>query len=155
MFKLTKGVKVFTKLSIVLPCLVAMMPALASNPDAYQCRSRHDLVGPCWTVHGRLHVYNGSPSARIWPVGTHRLLGVQDQFFDGDEESAEPAELRRFGPGAYIYANFFVCPLTKSKPGVMQIVCISGAKHIRVERYLDDSGKSKVAWHKLPDTRKY
>jgi len=30
----------------------------------------------CYWTHGRLSVYNGSPSFRIWQVGTRHMLGV-------------------------------------------------------------------------------
>jgi hypothetical protein len=40
------------------------------------CSDRRDLVGACFTVRGRLSVYNGNPSVRIWPIGTTRLLGL-------------------------------------------------------------------------------
>src|SRR5260370_38874113 len=30
----------------------------------------------CYRTHGRLRVYNGHPSDRIWQIGTRRFLGV-------------------------------------------------------------------------------
>jgi hypothetical protein len=33
------------------------------------------------------------------------------------------------GPNCDVYADFLVCPFTKSKPGVMQRVCIESAKN--------------------------
>src|SRR5690348_17907438 len=30
----------------------------------------------CYWTHGRLMVYNGNPSFRIWKTGTRRILGV-------------------------------------------------------------------------------
>jgi hypothetical protein len=30
----------------------------------------------CYRTHGRLSVYNGSPSFRIWQIGTRHVLGV-------------------------------------------------------------------------------
>ena len=30
----------------------------------------------CHTVHGRMDLWNGAPTVRIWVIGTHRLLGV-------------------------------------------------------------------------------
>ena len=43
------------------------------------------------TVHGRLTYYNGTPSCRIWIVGTKRLLGVRQS---GDEVAYMPKGLR-------------------------------------------------------------
>jgi hypothetical protein len=31
---------------------------------------------PCRTVHGRMELWNGAPSVRIWVVGPKRVLGV-------------------------------------------------------------------------------
>src|SRR5229473_8064454 len=57
----------------------------------------------CYWTHGRLSVYNGNPSFRIWKIGTHRLLGVFNgpshfppriPSFDDDVFNPElPAEL--------------------------------------------------------------
>lgn len=46
----------------------------------------------CRTVRGRMFLSNGTPSVRIWIVGTHRVLGViqQDESF-GDL----PANIRQ------------------------------------------------------------
>ena len=30
----------------------------------------------CYWTHGRLSVYNGNPTLRLWKIGTHRMLGV-------------------------------------------------------------------------------
>src|SRR5438045_754398 len=30
----------------------------------------------CYWMHGRLSVYNGNPTFRIWQIGTHHILGV-------------------------------------------------------------------------------
>lgn len=143
--------EVTSNVAAVLIGLVIALPAFGATPDHYQCRTRHDLVGPCWTVHGRLSVYNGAPMARIWPIGTHRLLGVDDQILEPGFGFAAPKPLRdALNPDTEIFADFQACPLTKSKPGVMQLVCISGAKHIRVERVSDDGGDSKGTWEELP-----
>jgi hypothetical protein len=139
------------KFAAVFIGILVTLPAFSATSDHYQCKTRHDLVGPCWTVHGRLRVGNGTPSARIWPIGTHRLLGVMEQDFNNDEEFAAPAPLRQYGFDAQIFADFFVCPLTKTKPGVMQSVCISGAKHIRVDRFSNGGADSKDTWSQLPD----
>jgi len=40
------------------------------------CKNNPQIGGACFSVHGRLSAYNGAPSLRIWPIGTHRLLGV-------------------------------------------------------------------------------
>lgn len=136
---------------VVVVCVAAMASAIAAD-DSFKCKARNDLVGSCWKVHGRLRVGNGNPATRIWPIGTKRLLGVQDEDFGNDEESAEPAEIRKYGFTAQIFADFIVCPLTKEKPGEMQIVCISGAKNIHVEKWLDRNlNEIKPVWFTVPD----
>ncbi len=37
---------------------------------------QHGRRGACFRVHGRLDVWNGSPSIRLWQIGTHHMLGV-------------------------------------------------------------------------------
>lgn len=136
--------------------LLITLPAIGATPAPYQCKTRHDLVGPCWSVHGRLELYQGNPMARIWPVGTHRLLGVADEQFGNATHFAAPQEFRNLllNPSNIndrIYADFEVCPLTKSKPGVMQLVCISGAKHIRVDRFSDSGADSPHTLVEVPE----
>src|SRR5438094_9241540 len=42
------------------------------------CTHQGLFVGPCFTVRGRMYAANGSPSYRIWVVGTRRILGVHE-----------------------------------------------------------------------------
>ncbi len=83
-------------------------------------------------VHGRLSVYNGNPSCRIWIVGTKRILGIREF----EEEWQIPAELHRILAedinNRLIYADFVVQPLTGRKDGVMQIVRFESAENIVV-----------------------
>lgn len=111
----------------------------------------------CYWTHGRLRVYNGNPSDRIWRIGTRRLLGV----FNGpshfpphsiaDDENPElPAKLKTAYDRDYrlwkqsnsemgyefpdIFANFEVCPLEPEKKGQMQAVCIESATNITLQK---------------------
>jgi hypothetical protein len=82
-----------------------------------------------FTLHGRLSIYNGTPSFRIWIIGTNRILGVPG----GDTEPAEmPRQLEKIftSPGTEIYADFVVTPLTKYKPGYMQDVRIESVDNL-------------------------
>jgi hypothetical protein len=92
--------------------------------EPYACALRPDLAGPCFELRGRLSFWNGAPSARIWPVGTKRLLGVH---FDVLPPALE-AEMTRFDPqGRFdteVWAHFRLCPFTRSRAGHMQFVCI-------------------------------
>ncbi len=56
----------------------------------------------CYWTHGRLSVYNGSPSFRIWQIGTRHILGVFNgpshypaRTNDDIENPELPAELYR------------------------------------------------------------
>ena len=84
------------------------------------------FAGPCYKVRGRLSYYNGTPSTRIWIVGTHRMLGVRS------EDSKLPANvkplLKDFGDN--IFADFVVCPLTRERPGHMRIVFVKSASRV-------------------------
>ena len=117
-------------------------------------------VSLCYWTHGRLSVYNGNPTFRIWKIGTHRLLGVFNgpshfpprlSSFDDDVFNPEfPAELehayeadnRRHKKATGImwalpppaFADFEVCLLEPERKGEMQAVCIESAKKILVEK---------------------
>jgi hypothetical protein len=110
----------------------------------------------CYWTHGRLSVYNGNPSLRIWRIGTRRILGV----FNGpshfpprtiaDDESpdlpvnlerAYEADHRRWkksGVRYYefpvIFADFEVCPLEPEEKDEMQAVCVESAKNIFLQK---------------------
>ncbi len=109
-----------------------------SNQTPPTCRARSDLVGKCFSVHGRLSVYNGTPSIRLWPIGTKRLLGV----IDPNEASSTPGEpilpgniKRKLDWDKDVLGDFEVCPLTKQKPGHMQTVCIQSGNHLIVRKH--------------------
>ena len=111
----------------------------------------------CYWTHGRLSVYNGNPSSRIWKIGTRRMLGVfngpshfppRDIADDEDPEMpvelnrAYDAEIRRlkrqrgyaWGIPPSTFADFEVCPLEPKHEGWMESVCIESARNIFVEK---------------------
>jgi hypothetical protein len=97
------------------------------------CAKQPSLVGPCFDVHGRLTLYNGNPSARIWKVGTNRLIGVSQSRCQKPECPQMPKELEnKLSWDRVIFGDFLVCPFTESKPGHMQFVCIEFAKNLVV-----------------------
>lgn len=90
--------------------------------DFMACKTDPDIVGECFTFRGRLGLWNGTPTRRIWRVGTKRILGVQDEYpgpdnFDVDWDTED-------------WGDFTVCPFTKEKPGYMQFVCIESASKV-------------------------
>lgn len=110
----------------------------------------------CYWTHGRLSVYEGIVTYRIWKIGTHRLLGVfsgpsrYPARTDEDLENPEfPAELdkaleanqRRHERSTGttwtvtppVFADFEVCPLRPEEKGVRQPVCIESATKIFIQ----------------------
>ncbi|SRR6266446_45901 len=95
------------------------------------------------TVHGRLTYYNGTPSCRIWIVGTKRLLGVSQS---GDEMAYMPKRLRDLMSwDREIFADFVVEPLTTYQAGAMQMVRVVSAARIVVI----ENDKIALRKHKL------
>jgi len=93
------------------------------HPSYGACKTDPDIIGPCFTVHGRLSAWNGTPTMRIWRIGTKRILGVENELLP--EEVAN-----RMDWGVDAYGDFMVCPFTEERPGEMQMVCIESAKNV-------------------------
>ena len=122
---------------VILACLVDT--ATGKSKRRIPCKTPENATSCFWT-HGRLSFYNGTPSFRIWKIGTHRLLGI----YSGpsvnkrslDNENPEfPANVERFDllKGS-IFADFEVCTLERQRPGAMQAACIESAKNIVAEK---------------------
>ena len=114
---------------------LAVVPSRADNVRVEEpsCAHQPGLVGPCFTVHGRLSLYNGTPSARIWKVGTNRILGVTESRCVAPDCPQMPDKLRKMlSWDRGIFGDFLVCPFTKEMPGHMQSVCVESAKHLHV-----------------------
>jgi len=99
------------------------------------CREHPQVNSPCFTVHGRMRLYNGTPCVRIWPIGTHRILGVSENRFYNAEYANLPPELSKLLRGENeIFADFIVCPFMPDEPGVMRLVCVDSASNIVVRK---------------------
>jgi hypothetical protein len=117
-----------TDMAIIL--MVTLFTATCS--DAAEATSNRAVDRPL-LLHGRLSFYNGSPSFRIWVVGTHKIMGVQDADKPGVTMPRELLDiLSQNLSDIQIFADFEVIPLTEPKKGVMQIVRINAAKNIIV-----------------------
>jgi hypothetical protein len=117
------------KYALVLGLAASMSASAAPAP---RCEGRSDLVGPCFEFRGRLKPYNGNPAIRIWPIGTKRLLGVEEPA----EEPTVPANVREWlAFGTVVYGTFRVCPLTVEKPDSMRTVCVEQATQLRIEQH--------------------
>ena len=90
----------------------------------------------CQRVHGRLFAANGTPSLRIWPIGTRRLLGIHD---DASPEALPPGLRGDRAPSmgatddgrVEVYGDFTVCPLALDRPGHMQMVTLKAVSRAR------------------------
>jgi hypothetical protein len=107
-----------------LPLLAAFVLLVGLFP------ARAEQTNQILTIHGRLCFYNGTPSYRIWIVGTKRLLGVDQS---GDEVPAMSKKLLHLmSSDREVFADFVVEPLTPYEQGVMQTVRIVSASKIVV-----------------------
>jgi len=115
-------------LAFILSTLLSL-PAIAST-----CETNYRIVDECYETRGRMQAANGNPSVRIWKVGTKRVLGVRNENLEN-----LPTKVKEvFSFGVFVFADYKVCPLTKEKPGHMQMVCIESMKNIRIEDYREN-----------------
>jgi len=113
----------------------------ASEAKDKSCRAHPLLVGRCFTVRGRLSIYNGAPARRLWRVGTKRVLGISEQRFSVAGYRNIPEDIEnRLNQDVALFGDFVVCPFTRSKPGEMQLVCINEARNLVVKKR-EETGK--------------
>ena len=100
------------------------------------CKGNPKLVGACYMIHGRATFGSGTPAVRIWPVGTHRMLGITaGPIADDADDPIAPKSMLLFNPGVQsIFGDFEVCPFTPEKKGHMQNVCVESASNLVVKR---------------------
>jgi hypothetical protein len=121
--------------------LLLLLPSLGYSEEKI-CKGNKDIVDDCYTIRGRLSLYNGTPSMRIWKVGTKRILAVIPS-----EDEIIPNNLKKqIGMGKQIYGDFVVCPFEKE--GHMQSVCVESAKNMRIEDYSENLNKPKTTFIK-------
>ena len=116
---------------LYIALLASLLTAPLQSQQGRLCKGNSDLVGECFKLHGRVRIVNGAGMV-IWHIGTDRILGV------GDEDEIIPDGLSKAlsKPGDVygrdVFGDFEVCPLTKSKAGEMQVVCVASASHLVV-----------------------
>ena len=96
------------------------------------CHEQPDLVGPCYSVRGRMNYSNGTPAVRIWVVGTKRILGVSDRGCEAEGCSLPAQVASKLSWHTDLFAEFVVCPFTHDNPGAMRFVCVDSATHLEV-----------------------
>ena len=127
----------FTRMGTSL-LLILCGSVSATSPSVLvekSCREHPQLIGKCFSVHGRLATYNGNPAVRLWRIGTKRVLGVSDQRFSLPGYRNIPEALAKQLEGENeILGDFLVCPFTRPRPREMQLMCIESAKNVVVKK---------------------
>jgi hypothetical protein len=113
-------------ISTAVTALLGSSVSYAADFEA--CVQHRQLVGSCWSTHGRVSLHNGNPSVRIWPVNSKRVLGVRE----ADPQLFPPDLAARLTWETNVFADLKVCPLTKQRAGLMQIVCVASAENLVV-----------------------
>jgi len=118
------------RLMVTLALRIAVIEifALAAIPSVLAA----ETSSPCMDVHGRVSIANGSPSVRIWPVGTKRMLAVVP---DETDLSQVPQIVRRYlDLNTRVYGDFTICPVEADRAGHMRKVRFAKAANLVVER---------------------
>lgn len=101
-----------------------------SEASEKPCRAQPRLTGKCFTVRGRLALYNGAPTIRLWRAGTRRMLGVSASYA-AEGYSSIPAEIeRQLNWETEVWGDFEVCPFTRARPGEMQLICVEAGRNL-------------------------
>jgi len=135
--------KLIRAASLITLLAFASVVLSASDKRETPCKTNENAQSCYWT-HGRLGCGNGTPSCRLWKVGTHRILGIYsgpsvDRAGLDNEHPEFPANVERaldlWNPNRHrIFADFEVCPLSPETPDAMQPACIEAAKDIVSEK---------------------
>jgi hypothetical protein len=120
----------------LLVAAAAVVGTAAPEPQSIDpkrgCRLNPAVVGPCFKLHGRLSVGNGTPSMRIWRIGTKRILGV----LPSETEIVPEVVRANVEFQTNLYGDFEVCPFERERPGAMQTVCVESASNLVAERFI-------------------
>jgi len=92
---------------------------------AVDCKDDPKLVSACYVVHGRMYNSSGGTLARIWRIGTQRILGVT-----GPHRLPSNVEPLMTDFDHEVVADVLVCPYEKDRPGEMRMVCVQSARHV-------------------------
>ena len=107
-----------------------------AEPRQSLCKPLAAAHSSYFTVEGQLSPYQGTPSWRIWRLGTKRILGVLD-YTGAEAEEREKiipdkawALLIKDPDRLAVRGTYTLCPLTPMKPDGMQMVCIRRATNL-------------------------
>ena len=124
---------IFVLLLLLSPATIfgqSSSPTVKPRP----CRAQPKLIGKCFKVRGRLSLYNGAPTIRLWRAGTKRILGVSASYAQ-EGFSSIPNEIeKQLDWETELWGDYLVCPFTRQQPGVMQMICIEEASRTSVRK---------------------
>jgi len=98
---------------------------------AAACEAAPESHAECFVLRGRVFRSNGTPSMRIAPINSRRLLGVLPA-----EHEDVPYSI---GTGVTFdqdaIADMEVCPLSPARQGEMQMVCVRSASNVTFKNH--------------------
>jgi hypothetical protein len=125
-------------------CAAAAQAIPQAVPERKISCKTPENASSCYWTRGRLGVYNGNPSFRVWRIGTTKIVGIHSgpgaqrrDPEDGEHPEFPPNVERlmdRVVDGHRIFADFEICPFTPERKGEMQFGCIESAKNVVVEK---------------------
>jgi len=98
--------------------------------ETFPCKQDPRIIQQCFAVRGRLSVH-ANMRLYLWPIGTNRLLGVASPDGAIIMPPSSSASLQH-GSIGQVFGHFEVCPFTRRRPGIMQMVCIAGVTSLTV-----------------------
>jgi hypothetical protein len=129
-------------LLIALLALSLMPTALFAAEPAPSCRGSWNVVGACFSMHGRLSLASPAsrrtPRAQISQAATGRTVGVLGIALAADGPDVLPPDVMRLlqpePTTTDIDGDYLVCPLDREDHLRMQMVCIESASHLSKRR---------------------
>src|ERR1700743_1682792 len=121
----------------MLPLVFLSAQASTTGKDYRTLPCKTERLAPsCTRIHGRLWQGNGTPSVRLWQIGTHHIFGIytnqygfiHDAQTTHNEAPTLPRNIERerfrqknggFPYMTDMYADFDVCPLEPPIAGQM------------------------------------
>jgi len=122
----------------LIATVATLIATAAAAQSAASCRTSPNLVGACFSVHGRLFIHNGSPpTVRIIEAGTNRVFAIFDRQFQSKGDEVAPTVvtiLLHDDPLAEIEGLYVVCPFEREAPRSLRPVCIEASSHLAARR---------------------
>jgi len=119
--------------NLFLFATIILVGTAVASPNGFSKGCEASAYGACFRVHARYSIYTGDSQVELWPVGTHRLLGV----VSGDESTIKvlsggnPGNMPEAANEYDVFGDFVVCPLAKEVSGKRRAVCIKNAENLR------------------------